>query len=235
MKNITTLALLWLLALVPALAQTAPEVRALAAFQSLDVSNGIEVTLTTGPTQRVEVSADTPENLVRLKSEVENGVLKLSFDRKMNEAWGKKNFVRNLRVNITAPSLAGIEASSGAKVEMKSAYAANDFVLEVSSGATVTAPDFTAKAVKAKVSSGGVVTLDGKVESLDVRASSGGEFRGRDVQATTCEASASSGGAIAIGTQEQLTAEASSGGSVRYAAAPQVTKHTSSGGSVRSR
>ncbi len=235
MKNLTTLALFWLLALVPALAQTAPEVRALAAFQSLDVSNGIEVTLTTGPTQRVEVSADTPENLVRLKSEVENGVLKLSFDRKMNEAWGKKNFVRNLRVNITAPSLAGIEASSGSKVEMKSTYAANDFVLEVSSGATVTAPDFTAKAVKAKVSSGGVVTVNGKVESLAVRASSGGEFRGRDVQATTCEASASSGGAIAIGTQEQLTAEASSGGSVRYAGAPQVTKHTSSGGSVRSR
>jgi hypothetical protein len=235
MKNLTTLALFWLLALVPALAQTSPEVRALATFQALDVANGIEVTLTAGSTQRVEASADTPEHLARLKTEVKNGVLKLTFDRKLNEAWGKKNFVRNLRVNITTAPLTGIAASSGARVEVKNAYAVNDFKLQVSSGATVTAPDFTAKTMQAHLSSGGVASINGKVQSLSVQASSGGEFRGRSMQATTCEASASSGGSIAIGTQEKLTADASSGGSVRYTGSPQLTKSTSSGGSVGSR
>lgn len=235
MKNLTAFALLWLLALVPALAQTSTELRPLGAFQSLNVADGIEVTLAAGTSQRVEVSADTPEMLARLKTEVENGVLKLTFDRTLSETLGKNNLVRNLRVNITAAPLLGLKATSGSKVEFKNAYATDDFKLEVSSGATVMAPNFTAKAVQAQASSGGIATVNGKVQSLSVRASSGGEFRGQDVQATTCDASASSGGRVAVGTQNKLTANASSGGSVRYTGSGQVTKNTSSGGSVKSR
>lgn len=235
MKNLTTLALLWLLALVPAFAQTSPEVRSLAVFHALDVSSGIVVNLTSGTAQRVEASADTPEFLARIKTEVSDGVLKVSFEHKLNESWSKENRPRNLLVNITAAPLTGIEASSGSRVNVQNAYAVNDFKLEVSSGATVTAPVFTAQTVQANVSSGGVVSLSGKVQSLAVHVSSGGEFKGRDVQAATCDASASSGGSIAVAVQDKLTANASSGGGVRYAGSPQVTKHTSSGGSVSSR
>ena len=235
MKKLTALALLWLLALVPAFAQTAPEVRSVAAFHALEVSGGVQVTLASGPTQRVEASADIPEFLGRIKTEVRDGVLKVSFEHKLNESWSKDNRPRNLRVSIVAAPLTGIEASSGSRVEMKNAYAAGDIRLAASSGATITAPNFTAKSVQASVSSGAVASLSGKVQSLDVRASSGGEFKGRDVQATTCEASASSGGSIAVGAQDKLTADASSGGSVRYASSAQVTRHTSSGGSVSNR
>ena len=68
MKNLTTLALLWLLALVPALAQTAPQSRTVGSFRAIEVSNGIELRLTSGQTQRVEASADTPELLARIKT-----------------------------------------------------------------------------------------------------------------------------------------------------------------------
>ncbi|MDB5236418.1 MAG: hypothetical protein JWR44_3411 [Hymenobacter sp.] len=234
MKNLTALVLLWVLALAPALAQTAPEVRNVAAFHALSVSDGVQVTLVSGATQRVQVSAETPEFLARIKTEVRDGVLKVSFEHKLNESWSKENRPRNLRVSIVAAPLTGIEASSGSRVEVKNGYAVNDFKLEVSSGANVTAPGFTAKTVRAKVSSGGVASLSGKVQSLNVHASSGGEFKGLDVQATTCDASASSGGVVAVAVQDKLTADASSGGDVRYAGSPQVTKHTSSGGSVRS-
>lgn len=235
MKNLTTLALLWLLALVPALAQTAPEVRSVAAFQALEVSGGVQVTLTSGTTQRVEASADTPELLARLKTEVRDGVLKVSFDHQMNETWSKNNRPRNLRVSIVAAPLTGIEASSGSRVEVKNAYAVGDFKLDASSGAVVSVPDFTAKSVQANVSSGAVATLGGKVQTLSVHASSGAVFKGQDVQAATCDASASSGGTINVAVQEKLNANASSGGDVRYAGSPQLTKHTSSGGSVKSR
>ncbi|WP_310396903.1 head GIN domain-containing protein [Hymenobacter sp.] len=234
MKTFTALAFLWLLVFVPALAQTAPETRTVAAFTAVEVGNGIELRLAAGPTQRVEASADTPEHLARLKTEVRDGVLKISFDRQLNEAWGKKNFVRNLRVRVTAASLAALQASSGAKVEVAGPYATDKLRLGVSSGATLKA-DFTTPALQARVSSGGVATVTGKIQRLDVRASSGGVFEGDDLQATACEAAASSGGTVAVAVQETLTAEASSGGDVRYSGSPQVTKHTSSGGSVKSR
>jgi hypothetical protein len=235
MKTLTALTLLWLLAFVPAFAQTAPEVRAVAAFRALKVSDGLLVTLTSGPAQRVEASADTPEFLARIKTEVSDGVLIVRFDHKLNEAWSKNNRPRNLRVSIVAASLTGIDASSGARVEVKDAYPAADFKLEASSGAVVVAPTFTATSVDASVSSGGVATLGGRVQRLAVRASSGGVFKGQDVQAATCEANAASGGTIDVAVRDQLTADASSGGDVRYVGSPKVSKHTSSGGTVKSR
>ncbi|MBD2770206.1 DUF2807 domain-containing protein [Hymenobacter sp. BT664] len=235
MKNLVVPALFWLLALVPALAQTAPEVRSVAAFHALEVSSGIEVSLTAGAAQRVEASADTPELRARLKTEVSDGVLKITFDRKADEVWGRKNFVRNLRVSVTAAPLTSLKASSGATVAVKGAYAPDNFRLDLSSGATLSAPDFTAKELQARVSSGGVAKLGGKIQRLDVQASSGGVFKGDNLQATTCDASASSGGNVAVAVQETLTADASSGGDVRYTGAPKLTKHTSSGGSVKSR
>lgn len=235
MKNLLLPALCWLLALAPALAQTAPETRSVASFHVVEVSNGIELRLAAGATQLVDASADTPEQLARLKTEVRNGVLKISFDRQPNENWGKKDYVRNLRVNVTAATpLTALQASSGAKVEVAGAYAADNLQLDLSSGATLRA-DFTATALKAHVSSGGIATVTGKIQYLDVHASSGGLFKGSDLQAAACDAEASSGGNVAVAVQQTLTAEASSGGGVRYSGSPQVTKHTSSGGRVSNR
>ena len=234
MQKLTALALLWLLALVPALAQTAPEVRSLASFHAVEVSSGIELHLATGQPQLVQASADTPELLARLKTEVSDGVLKITFERKIDEVWGKKSYVRNLRVNVTTAPLTALKASSGAKVEVAGPYTTDNLKLDVSSGATLKA-EFVVPNVQARVSSGGVATVTGKIQHLDVQASSGGVFKGSDLQATACEAAASSGGTVAVAVQETLTADASSGGDVRYSGSPKVTKHTSSGGSVKSR
>ena len=233
MKTLSTLALLWLLALVPALAQTAPETRAVAAFRAVEVSSGVELRLAAGTAQRVEASADTPEILARLTTEVRNGVLKISFDREWSEKMGLKS-VRNLRVSVTAAGLTALKASSGATVNVAGPYAVDKLQLDLSSGATLRA-DFTAAALEAHVSSGGVATLSGTAQRLDVQASSGGEFKGAELRATACEAAASSGGLVAVAVRETLTADASSGGGVRYSGSPRVTKHTSSGGSVRGR
>ena len=234
MKKLTTLALLWLLALVPALAQTAPEIRSLANFHAVEVSSGIEMHLASGQPQLVQASAETPELLARIKTEVSDGVLKITFERKLDEVWGKKNYIRNLRVNVTAAPLTALKASSGATVEVAGPYATDNLQLEVSSGATLKA-EFVTPALQARVSSGGVATVTGKIQRLDVQASSGGEFKGGNLQATACEAAASSGGTVAVAVQETLTAKASSGGDVRYTGSPKVTKHTSSGGSVKNR
>ena len=234
MKTLSTLVFLWLLALVPALAQNAPETRPVAAFHAIEVGSGIDLHLAAGPVQQVQASADTPELLARLKTEVSDGVLKISFERKADELWGKKNFVRYLRVNVSAPPVTELKASSGATVEVADTYAVEKLTLGVSSGAKLRA-NFNVADLQASVSSGGVATVTGKIQRLDVRASSGGEFKGSSLQATTCEAAASSGGTVDVAVQESLLAKASSGGDVRYSGSPQVTKRTSSGGSVKGR
>ncbi|NVO85185.1 GIN domain-containing protein [Hymenobacter terrestris] len=233
MKNLTTLALLWLLALVPALAQSAAETRTLAPFTAIEVSNGIELNLTTG-TQRVEARAETAALLARLKTEVRNGVLIVSFERDKDEQFGRKNQVRNLRVEVGAPVISKLGGSSGAQLTVPGPYATNKLAVDLSSGAVLVA-DFRAASLDLDLSSGAVATLTGKVKQLKVDVSSGAVFKGRTLEAAACEASASSGGIIAVNVQDNLMANASSGGGVSYSGSAKVNKRTSSGGSVRSR
>lgn len=233
MKNVV-FALFGLLAAGPALAQTAPEVRPVASFHALEVSSGIELVLTAGEPQRVEVSADTPENLARLKTSVSpDGVLQVRFEQDKSERYRNRRD-HKLRAYVTAARLTALKASSGASVEVKGPYATDELQLDLSSGATLKG-DFTAAAVQARLSSGSTATVGGSAQRLDVSASSGSVFGGNKLQAAVCEASASSGGNIATAVEKTLTAEASSGGGISYSGSPQVTKRTSSGGSVSAR
>ena len=232
MKTLPTTAFLCLLSAATAFAQTTPQVRSVASFHAVEVSSGIELRLTPGTSQHVEASADDADQLERLKTEVRDGVLKISYDRAMTESLGFSK--PRLRVNVTATSLTALHASSGAHAEVIGAFTTQKLDVEVSSGASLKA-NFASTDLRAQVSSGGTATLAGTAQRLDVGASSGGVFKGDGLTARACEASASSGGNLSVAVQETLTANASSGGDVRYTGSPRVSKRTSSGGSVKQR
>jgi hypothetical protein len=233
MKNLLLAAALWLAALAPTLAQTGREVREVPTFHALEVSSGIELHLVAGPTQRVEVSADSPENQARIKTTVEDGVLRVKFDILQSKPWRRDHRGR-LQAYVTAAQLTGLQASSGSELKIEGAYPTTDLQLEVSSGATLKG-EFAATSIQARLSSGAEAVLSGSTQRLDVRTSSGASFTGKNLQAADCQASASSGASITVAVQKTLSAEASSGGSVSYAGSPTVAKHTSSGGSVGGR
>jgi hypothetical protein len=233
MKNSVFAALLWLLALVPTLAQTS-QVRPVAAFTGINVGTGIELTLTAGPTQRVEVSASTAEYRDRIQTTVENGVLMLRY-KNPDDRYNRDRTNKELRASITADQLTALTANSGSSVRTSGSFAATqEFRLDVSSGATVRA-DLATEALTVRQSSGSTIDLSGRAARLDLSTSSGSTFDGEKLHTDHCRAEASSGSSVRIAVKEDLVAEASSGGSVRYYGAPVLTKRTSSGGSVSSR
>ena len=228
MKALTTCALLWLLALVPALAQTF-EMRPVPAFTAIEVSSGVELNLTSGPAQRVQAEADDSEALEKVKTEVVDGVLKVTYDQSWSW-WGKKSN-KHPKVNVTAAGLTGLEASSGSSVKVAGTYSTTSMKLGVSSGASMRAT-FQANVLDMKLSSGASAHLSGRAQRFSATASSGATLNAQDLTATACEASASSGASMRVGVRSSLVAQASSGGSVRYEGSPEVRKQTSSGGSV---
>jgi hypothetical protein len=230
MKNLLLPAALWLASLVPALAQNGREVREVPTFHALEVSSGIELHLVAGNTQRVEVSADTPENQARIKTTVEGGVLRVKYDILKSQPWRRDHRGR-LQAYVTAAQLTGLQASSGSELAVEGTYPTADLQLEVSSGASLKG-EFAATSIQARLSSGADAVVSGTTQRLDVHTSSGASFTGKNLRADECQASASSGASIAVAVQKTLSAEASSGGSVSYAGSPVVAKHTSSGGSV---
>jgi hypothetical protein len=230
MKTLLSAALLWALALVPALAQSV-QMRPVATFRAINVGTGIELTLTAGSAQRVEVSAATDDYRNHIETTVDNGVLTLRY-KNLDERARDDRTNKHLRASVTADQLTALTAGSGSTVRTSGNFAAaQEFRLDVSSGAAVKANLATA-ALTVHQSSGSTIDLSGRAARLDLDSSSGSTFDGNDLKTDHCRAEASSGSSVRIAVKDDLVAEASSGGSVHYRGAPALTKRTSSGGSV---
>jgi hypothetical protein len=229
MKNVLLTALLAAGTLVPALAQDA-QTRNVPAFHAINVGTGIELTLTAGHNQRVEVSADTPELRNHIESTVKDGVLTLRYNNR-DDRNGQMRRNKHLRASVTADQLTALSAHSGSSVRASGDFDADNFQLDVSSGATVKA-NLATSALTVRQSSGSTADLSGRATSVDVRSSSGATLDGKDLQADRARAEASSGSSVRLAVKDDLVAEASSGGSINYKGSPQLTKRTSSGGSV---
>jgi hypothetical protein len=233
MKNLLLPAVLWSLALVPAFAQGA-QTRTVPAFHAINVGTGIELDLTAGRSQRVEVSATTDEYRDRIETTVQDGVLTLRYKNPEGRSQRNDRTNKRLHVAVTADELTALSAGSGSSVRTTGDFDAADFKLDVSSGATVKA-GLATTTLTVRQSSGSTADLSGRATSLDVESSSGASLDAADLQTDRCRAEASSGSSVRLAVKDDLVAQASSGGSISYKGSPQLTKRTSSGGSVSGR
>jgi major membrane immunogen (membrane-anchored lipoprotein) len=229
MKNLLLTTLLAAVTLTAAQAQSA-QTRPMPTFHAINVGTGIELTLAAGHDQRVEVSADTPELRDHIETTVKDGVLTLRYDNR-NDRNGQLRRNKHLRASVSADQLTALSAHSGSSVRASGDFDADNFQLDVSSGATVKA-SLATSALTVRQSSGSTADLSGRATSVDVRSSSGATLDGKDLQAERARAEASSGSSIQLAVKDDLVAKASSGGSISYKGSPQLTKRTSSGGSV---
>jgi hypothetical protein len=232
MKNLLLPVLFCLAAGTGAHAQAA-QVRSVPAFHAISVGTGIELDLTAGHSQRVEVSATTDAYRDRIETTVKDGVLTLRYknddDRNRNDRNDRTN--KRLRVAVTADELTALTASSGSSVRTAGDFDAATFQLDVSSGAAVKA-DLATTTLTVRQSSGSTADLSGRATTLNIQSSSGSSANAADLQTDHARAEASSGSSIQLAVKDDLVAQASSGGSISYKGSPQLTKRTSSGGSV---
>jgi hypothetical protein len=178
-------------------------------FDQVDVSAGVEVIATQGAFD-VKAEVTDGEGFDNLIVEVRGDTLRIG--RKMSMfSWGGPSY----RVNVSAPSYTGIEASSGSRLEGRNLNVQN---LDVD------------------VSSGASVELAGACTKLDLDISSGASFDGEGLRCATAMVDASSGASVDAFATQLADGEASSGASVTFHGQPQqVREDSSSGGSVQAR
>jgi hypothetical protein len=244
MKNYLLPALLWLLALAPALAQTdtapaaanGPQVRPLEKFRAINVGTGIELVLTAGHAQQVEVSATTLDQREHILTTVRDGVLNVHYDNPDERAGNSKKDRQNrkLHVAVTADQLSALAASSGAAVTASGPFATPDFQFDISSGATVRA-DINVGVLIVRQNGGSVIDLTGQAPRFDLKITSGSVFNGDKLQTNRAQIDASSGSIAKLAVKEVLLAEASGGSSIKYLGSPELTKNVSGGASISGR
>jgi hypothetical protein len=205
-------------------------VRQVPDFHAIHVSTGIHLFLTQGTVKGVAVSATAPEYRERIQTEVKNGVLHIYYD---TDKWKWFDLhEKELIVYVSCVTLDGLEASSGAKVEVDGMLKSDNFTMEFSSGAKFKGK-VQASDLKVEQSSGAQSTISGTAGRLQASATSGSHLHGYDLVAGVCDANANSGGGIEISVEKEMDVSAHSGGKIRYQGAGVIKEvHTSSGGSV---
>ena len=207
------------------------EVREVKGFKGIKVGTGIQLVLTQGTTEAVAISAPNQEERDRIKTFVEDGILKIHYDY---DVWkllrGKIN--NKLKAYVSIVTVQSMSVSSGASLKTDGEITGDNIDIKASSGGVMRAK-LKAASLNVDGSSGGVVRLSGTADNIDIEGSSGSVFDGYDLVVNTCNARTSSGAAAEITANKEVSGRASSGGRITFKGTADLkSKRTSSGGDV---
>lgn len=201
--------------------------RSVSEFSGVKVETGIDVYLTQGNDQHVEVEAD--ENLHEwIRTEVNGDVLHIYSEKSIRNAKTK-------RVNITCKTLNRIDISSAGDVKGQSKFKVDQLDIEMSSAGDLEL-DVEADRINISLSSAGDADLSGTTNILNVDLSSAGDLNAFDLMAKTGEVTVSSAGNARVYITDEASFRSSSAGNIQYKGEPRLKDiNTSSAGSVNKR
>jgi len=200
-------------------------------FSAIIVSDGIDVYLTQGQSESVAVTSSEDKYLVRFKTEVVGGTLKIYYDNKgINFAFNEK---RKLKAWVSFKNIDKLHVSGGASVKVSGAIDADKLDMRFTSGSHFTGK-INAKELTVDQNSGSGMNVSGRADKITVEGSSGSIFKGYDFAVDYCDAKASSGAGVHITINKELNAKANSGGGIKYKGTALIKDlNVSSGGIVK--
>jgi hypothetical protein len=200
------------------------QTRTVSEFTGIKVGAGIDVFLTQGEPQHVEVEAD--ENLQEwIRTEVEGDVLHIFTDKTIRLAKTK-------RVNITCKTINKIDVSSAGDVTGLSRFKTNKLDIDMSSAGDLKF-EVEADEVEISLSSAGNAELKGLTRVLKADLSSAGDLNAFELEAKIGDVTVSSAGNARVFVTDEASFRSSSAGNINYKGEPKIKEiHTSSAGSV---
>lgn len=207
------------------------EQRTVKSFRAIKVGDGIDLYLSQGTEETVAVSASRDEYRNRIKTEVTDGVLKISYDRESLNDWtsgGKK-----LKAYVSFKTLDKLTASAGADVHIQGTIKEEVLSVYLNSGAHLKGTLETGKLVM-EAESGAYATLSGNSGTFNLNANSGAKVAAYDLSAGKADLRCTSGAKIEVTVNEELKVDASTGGNIHYKGEAKMTEvNTRLGSSVK--
>lgn len=205
------------------------EVRHVSGYHAVRIASGIDLYISQGNTEGVAVSANEEKYRDNIKTEVENGVLKIYYDNGMGMhfSWGN---AKNMKAYVTIKNVDELQASGGSDIYVDGALQASNFSLHVSGGS-----DFHGKlnagTLTVKQSGGSDVIVSGTAGSLSIDASGGSDFRGDNMISENCDIEASGSSDVSVTVNKEMNVNASGSSDVTYRGNAVIKKYHASGSS----
>jgi len=180
------------------------ENREVASFTKIDNSTSINMIISKGPIQEVEVSAD--DNIINsVKTAVENGLFKLDLS--------KGNYIDvTITVSITVPNIEDLENTGSGNMTISGF---DDLLL-----------------LRVDNEGSGNITLSGSGTSLDLKNSGSGSYKGFGFVSENCSVANSGSGDCEINCTSTLDGTNSGSGNILYTGMPNVNISNTGSGEV---
>lgn len=195
-------------------------------FHAVEVSGGIDLYLTPGNEETVAVSTSDLRVRDHIRTDVENGVLKIYLDNRD----GKWNTHKKMRAYVSFKQLNAIEASGGSDVYVADVLKGDRLDVRLSGGGNLKGK-MDVGDLSVSQSGGSNVEVTGTVGNLSIETSGGGNFSGYDLVADIGHFNASGGGQVHVTVNKELFVVASGGSDIFYKGTGVVRAVSSSGGS----
>jgi hypothetical protein len=197
--------------------------RAVGSFQAITVSDGIDLYLSQGGEEVLAVSANEKSHRDRIKTVVENGVLKIYLE----QGWNWK--FKKLRAYVSVKEITKLRASGGSDIVVKDSLRSDKLNIVLSGGSDFSGR-VTANFLTVEQSGGSDMNIKGNVVNAKVGASGGSDFRGYELIAENAILQTSGGSDASITVVKEMAATASGGSDVHYKGNPVVKYRSATGG-----
>lgn len=204
------------------------EVRNVSGFKGVNVSSAIDLFISQGSTEAVAISAKDTKVRDRIKTEVKEGVLYISFDSKGWKDWNMGD--QKMKAYVTIKEISRLEASGASDVNVSGTLKTDNLKLTMS-GASDFEGIIETRNIQVRASGASDIKISGSAERANIDMSGASDFKGYDFKIENCKAEISGAGDMQIHVSKELEAQASGASSIKYKGDPSVTKSESSGAS----
>lgn len=187
--------------------------RNISSFHAIKVSHAIDLYISQGNEEGVAVSAKNDEYRDKIKTAVENGVLKIWYDE--DSKFWKNSGSKNLKAYISFKTLNNLTASGASDVQFVSKIKVNDLTINLG-GASDLKGFVEASSLKIDLSGASDMTISGSASNLTIEASGASDFKGFDLQTENCTVKANGASSVKITVSKEINAQASGASEVHF-------------------
>jgi hypothetical protein len=189
------------------------EKRTIKPFHSVRVGDGIDLYLSQSTEESVVASASREEYRNRLKTEVEDGLLKIYYDRESFSDWTSSG--KKLKVYVSFKTLQKLTATAGSHVKVDGAIREKSLNLFLRSGAQFKGTVEVEKLL-VETESGASSSIAGSAGEFHISANSGARMKAYDLAVSKADIRSTSGAKVEVTVKDEMKLYSSSGGSIYY-------------------
>lgn len=207
------------------------EPRTVSSFHAIQVSNSFDVYITQGNEESVAVSAANKDDISRIETKVENGVLKIRYNEQ-KKWWGSN---KKLRAYIAVKNLDELRAGGACDVKVEGSLRTASLKVNLSGASDLKGELNINGELNVDLSGASDMDITGSAQSVVIGASGASDVKAYDFTTNTCDVDASGASGVRITVDKELSAKLSGASNVNYKGAAVVRDIRTSGASSISR